>query len=88
MPYLLRVYGRPATMNLIHWLKGALAPMEEKAAVSAGCWTVPNADIASRKATRNATRVFSHQQQQRPPPLLPTYLNRLSGRADRRGVCF
>ena len=41
----------PATMNLIHWMKGVLAPMEEKAAVSAGCWTVPNADVASRKAT-------------------------------------
>ena len=41
----------PATMHLIHWMKGALAPMEEKAAVSAGCWAVPNADVASRKAT-------------------------------------
>ena len=36
---------------IIQRMKDVLAPMEEKAAVSAGCWTVPKAYVASRKAT-------------------------------------
>ena len=30
----------PATINFIQRMKDVLAPMEEKAAVSAGCWAV------------------------------------------------
>ena len=56
MEYAVRMTRRwPVTINLIHLTNEEDAPIAAKAAVSAGCCTVSNADVASKYATWSAT---------------------------------